>query len=103
MNCLNQSKLTQPWDEQWRRVEPTLTRPPVTEKHVVVTILVPTHQSQPCKTIHYTYNEKLEGLRCCDIFLINPKTHNPGVKCRVLEPILPQPMTEKLGCGDDYT
>ena len=23
--------------------------------------------SQPCKTIHYTYNETSEGLRCCEI------------------------------------
>ena len=25
-------------------------------------------KSQPCKTIHYTYNEMLEGLRCCKIY-----------------------------------
>ena len=24
-------------------------------------------KSQPCKTIHYTYNETLEGLRCCEL------------------------------------
>ena len=40
---------------------------PVTENHVVVTIIEPTQQSPPHPTIHYTYNEMLEGLRCCDI------------------------------------
>ena len=39
--------------------KPTL-NPPVTEKHVVVTILEPTRQSQPSPTIHYTYNENVE-------------------------------------------
>ena len=24
-------------------------------------------QSEPCLTIHYTYNEILEGLRCCEL------------------------------------
>ena len=24
-------------------------------------------KSQPCKTIHYTYGERMEGLRCCDL------------------------------------
>ena len=66
MNCLNQSKLTESWGEKWRRAKPTLT-PPVAEKHVVVTNLEPKYQSQPSHTIHYTYNEKLKGLRCCDI------------------------------------
>ena len=63
VNCTNQSKLTQCWCEKWTRARPTLT-PPVTEKHVVVTILEPTQQPPPSPTIHYTYNEKLEGLRC---------------------------------------
>ena len=66
VNCPNQSKHTESWGEKWRRAKPTLT-PPVTEKHVVVTILEPTQQSPPYPTIHYTYNEMLEGLRCCEI------------------------------------
>ena len=66
MNCPHQSKLTQFLGKKWITGKPTLT-PPVTEKHVVVTILEPTPQSQPSPTIHYTYNEKLKGLRCCDI------------------------------------
>ena len=49
-----------------RGAKPTLT-PPVTEKHVAVTILEPPQQSQPSPTIHYTYNETLEGSRCCEI------------------------------------
>ena len=66
VNCPNLSKLTQSWCDKWTRAKPTMT-PPMTEKHIVVTILEPIYQSQPSPTIHYTYNEKLEGLRCCDI------------------------------------
>ena len=41
----------------------------MTQKHIVVSIVVPIYQYQPSPTIHYTYNEKLmEGLRCCEIF-----------------------------------
>ena len=64
-NRPNQSTLTQSWCEKWTRVQPTLT-PSVTKKHVVVTILEPMYQSPPSPAIHYTYNEKLEGLRCCE-------------------------------------
>ena len=39
----------------------------MTEKHVVATILDLIYQSQPSQTIHYTYNDMLEGLRCGDI------------------------------------
>ena len=39
----------------------------MTGKHVVVTILEPTQQFPPYPTIHYTYNEMLDGLRCCEI------------------------------------
>ena len=66
VNGPNQSKLTQSWCEKQKRVKPTLT-PPVTEKHFVVTILEPIYQSQHSLTIHYTYNETLEGLRCCEL------------------------------------
>ena len=66
MNCPNQSKLTESWCQKWKTGKPTLA-PSMTEKHIVITILEPTHQSPPSPTIHYTYNEKLEGLRCCDI------------------------------------
>ena len=62
-NCLNQSKLTQSWREKWTRARPTLT-PHLTQKYVVVTILGPIYQSQHPLTIHYTSNERLEGLRC---------------------------------------
>ena len=66
VNCPNQSKLTQSWYEKWTRAKPFLT-PPVTETHVMVTIIEHTYQSQPCPTIHYTYDETLGGLRCCEI------------------------------------
>ena len=66
VNGPNQSKLTQSWCEKQTRAKPTLT-PPVTEKHFVVTILEPIYQSQHSLTIHYTYNETLEGLRCCEL------------------------------------
>ena len=52
--------------EKGARANPTLT-PPVTETHVVVTIIEHIYQSQPSPTIQYTYDETLEGLRCCDI------------------------------------
>ena len=68
MNCLNQSKLTESWCQKWTRAKPTLA-PTMTEKHVVVTILEPTHLSQPPPTIHYTYNEKLDKGQNAVIFL----------------------------------
>ena len=66
VKCPNQSKLTQSWWESWIRAKPTLT-PPVTETHVVVTIIEHIYQSQYSPTIHYTHDETLEGLRCCEI------------------------------------
>ena len=69
VNCPNQSKLTQPWCEKWITAKPTLT-PHMTEKQVVVTILEPIYQSPPSPITHYTYNEKLEGLRCCEILAL---------------------------------
>ena len=66
VNCPNQSKLTQSCCEKWNAGKPTLT-PPVIEKYVVVTIIEHMYQSQSSPTIHYTYNEMLEGLRCCEM------------------------------------
>ena len=43
----------------------------MTEKHAVVTILDPIYQSEHSLTIHYSYNDMLEGLRCCDILESN--------------------------------
>ena len=45
---------------------PTLT-PPVTGKQVAVTTIEHIYQSQASPTNHYTYNDMLEGLRCCEI------------------------------------
>ena len=66
VNCPNHSKLTQSWCEKWKRAKPTLT-PPMTKTQVVVTILEHIYQPQPCKTIHYTKDETLEGFRCCEL------------------------------------
>ena len=52
------------------RAQPTLTLS-VTEKHTAVTILEHIYQSQCSRTIHYTYDETLEGLRCCEILESN--------------------------------
>ena len=102
VNCPNESKLTQSWGEKWTRAKPTLT-PPVTEKHVVVTILEPTQQSPPSPTIHYTFKEKLEGLRCCEN-LESIQKHTILVwKVGYCEPNLFPPTTQKPGCSDCYT
>ena len=37
------------------------------QKHIVMTILEPTYQSQPSPTIHHTYDDRLEGLRCYEM------------------------------------
>ena len=61
------AKLTQSWYQKWTRaIKPTLT-PSMTEKHTAVTISEHIYQSQCSQTIHYTYDETLEGLRCCEI------------------------------------
>ena len=46
----------------------------MTRKQVVVTILEPIHQSQPCLTIHYTYDERLEGGQA-DMKWLNQSVH----------------------------
>ena len=61
VNCLNQSVHTQSGCKKWVWAKPNL-YPLMTRKQVVVTILEPTHQSQPRITIHYTHNERLDGL-----------------------------------------
>eukprot|EP00956_Cyclotella_meneghiniana_P024656 scaffold49792_cov63-Cyclotella_meneghiniana.AAC.1 len=70
VKCPNQSKLTQSWCQKWTRVIPTLT-PPVTGKQVAVTIIEIIYQYQASPTIHYTFDETLEGLRCCETLLIH--------------------------------
>ena len=61
VNCLNQSVHTQSGCKKWVWAKPNL-YPLMTRKQVVVTILVPTYQSQPCITLHYTCDERLDGL-----------------------------------------
>ena len=66
LNGLNQSKATQSWCEKWNTAQANF-NPIHDPKHVVVTVLQPTTQSQPSPTIHYTNNDRLEGFRCCEI------------------------------------
>ena len=103
VNCPNQSKLTQSWCQKWKTGKPTLT-PPVTEKHVMVTTLEPTHQSQPSPSIHYTYWE-VKRVHMLWYSSINPKhTQYWCEMYRVLALVkLVPPMTQKPGCGDGYT
>ena len=42
-------------------------RHPRLKSQGVVMVVDDEFKSQPCKTIHYTYNETLEGLRCCEL------------------------------------
>ena len=99
---LNQSKVIQSWCEKRRRAKPTFP-PTQTQKQVVVTILEPIYQSQPCKTIHHTYNETLKGSSCCEI-LEQIQTYSILVwNIGFSEPTLSPPATQKPGCGDGYT
>ena len=41
--------------------------PPATQSQGVVMVIHDELKSEPCLTIHYTYNEILEGLRCCEL------------------------------------
>ena len=66
LNGLNQSKATQSWCEKWDTAQANF-NPNHDPKHVVVTVLQPTTQPQPSPTIHYTNNDRLEGLRCLEI------------------------------------
>ena len=66
MNYLNQSKITQSWCQNRHAGQANFT-PTTTQKHVVVAILEPICQYQPSLTIHYTYNETLEGSSCYEI------------------------------------
>ena len=66
VNSLNQSKITQSWCEKWN-IAQTNFSPYSDPKQVVVTVSEPTTQSQSSQTIHYTINDRLEGLRCCEI------------------------------------
>ena len=80
VNCPNVSKPTQSWCERWTTAKPTLT-PPVTETHVVVTIIEHTYQSHSSPTIHHMHNVNLEGLRCYEIVeSINPNKLHLCVK-----------------------
>eukprot|EP00956_Cyclotella_meneghiniana_P017860 scaffold29407_cov76-Cyclotella_meneghiniana.AAC.1 len=102
MNRPNQSKNTESWGEKWRRAKPTLT-PPVTGKHVPVTILEPTQQSPPYPTIHYTVMrcwKGIEMLNCKGGDAVNrpnqsKHTESWGEKWRRAKPTLTPPRTGK--------
>ena len=40
---------------------------PRVKKQGVVIVIHDELKSQPCLTIHYTHNETLKGLRCCEL------------------------------------
>ena len=62
--CEWPKSVTQSQCEKWTWAKPILTSP-MPLIHVVVTIIEHTYQSQPFLTIHYTYDDTLDGLRCC--------------------------------------
>ena len=102
VNCLNQSKITQSWcQKKWISAKPTLT-PPAPQKHVVVTIIEHIYQPQSSPTIHYTCNEKLEGLRCCE--LLGPIQTHTILEWKVDEckANFDPTRTSKTRCGDHY-
>ena len=47
----------------WSRI----CHPPITQSGCMVIVIHDDLRSEPCLTIHYTYNEILEGLRCCEL------------------------------------
>ena len=51
--------LVQKWVSIWPHLSPLMT-----QRQVMVTIIDNQLQSQPCQTIHYTYDETLEGSSC---------------------------------------
>ena len=63
VKCLIQSKHTWSWCQKWVWFQSNWT-PLMTQKQVVVTIVDTEFKSQPCPTIHHTFNESLEGSSC---------------------------------------
>ena len=61
LNCLNQSKVTWSWCEMWNTGQANF-YPNHALKHIMPVTIEPISQSQPYLTIHYTYEERLEGL-----------------------------------------
>ena len=103
VNCLERSKVTQSWCEKWNTVQANF-YPNHDPKHVVVIILETTTQSQSPPTIHYTNNDRYEGLRCCEMAESIQK-HSIlvwKVESRGLEPKLSPPATQKPWYGDGY-
>ena len=79
VNSLNQSKITQSWCEKWNTAQANFD-PYNYPKHVVVTVSEPTTQPKHFPTIHYTNNDRLEGLRpCCEISDLIKKILHFGV------------------------
>ena len=50
-----------------RVLELKLAHPMTLKSRGVVMVVDDEFKSQPCKTIHYTHGEKIEGLRCCEL------------------------------------
>ena len=96
----NQSVHTQSGCKKWVWAKPNF-YPLTTRKQVVVRILEPIHQSQPCLTIHYTYNERLERSSWYEmadsVYIYSFLVWNVGT----YQPKFSPPSTQKLWCGDD--
>ena len=60
-------------------------------------------KSQPCPTIHYTYNEILEGLRCCEL-PESVSTHSIWVQkvCLLGQAKFVPTHDQKTGCGEHF-
>ena len=65
VNGLNQSKVTQYWCERLNTGQAKF-NPNHSLKPIVVRVLEPTNKSQPSQTIHYTNNDRQEGMIWCE-------------------------------------
>ena len=75
----------------------------MTQKQLVVTTVDTEVQSQHCLTIHYTYDETLEGSSCCQLLELVQTHLIFGVKSRGVELQLSPGMAQKSGRSDEYT
>ena len=66
VNGLNQSKVTQSWCERLNTGQAKFNPNHISLKHFVARVLEPTNQSQPSQTIHYTNNDRQEGMIWCE-------------------------------------
>ena len=75
----------------------------MTQNQFAVTISDNQFHSQPCLTIHYTYDETLEGSSCCQLLELVQTHLIFGEKSRGVELQLSPGMAQKSGRSDEYT